>query len=204
MSPVHSAADGGHASCLNLLIEKGFDVNSLLGDHISDHYLDMRKTPLYFAVCNNDVTCTEMLLEAGANPNLDPLFCLLVAVRASHYELVRLLLAHGANANCFFTAVCDTVFPTALQYCLHDEMMMRLLLNNGYRVESCFQCEHRFCISAQSYTATGDTGNKVTVRSSSAPAQYIHDNQIVQSHNTIIIPTFVIITIVISSYCRCY
>ncbi|KAM9467900.1 ankyrin repeat and SOCS box protein 15b [Clarias gariepinus] len=162
MSPVHSAADGGHASCLNLLIEKGFDVNSLLGDHISDHYVDMRKTPLYFAVCNNDVTCTEMLLEAGANPNLDPLFCLLVAVRASHYELVRLLLAHGANANCFFTAVCDTVFPTALQYCLHDEMMMRLLLNNSYRVESCFQCEHRFCISAQSYTATGDTGNKVT------------------------------------------
>ncbi|KAF5892671.1 ankyrin repeat and SOCS box protein 15-like, partial [Clarias magur] len=165
MSPVHSAADGGHASCLNLLIEKGFDVNSLLGDHISDHYGDMRKTPLYFAVCNNDVTGTEMLLEAGANPNLDPLFCLLVAVRASHYELVRLLLAHGANVNCFFAAVCDTGFPTALQYCLHDEMMMRLLLNNGYSVESCFQCEHSFCISTQSYTAASDawsSSNKVT------------------------------------------
>ncbi|MCJ8743109.1 hypothetical protein PDJAM_G00089970 [Pangasius djambal] len=165
MSPVHSAADGGHASCLNLLIGKGFDVNSLLGDHISSNYGDMRKTPLYFAVCNGDVTCAEMLLEAGANPDLDPLFCLLVAVRASHYELVRLLLAYGANVNCFFTAICDTVFPTALQYCLHDEIMMRLLLNNGYHVESCFQCEHNFCIFTQSYTTADDTCsyfNKVT------------------------------------------
>ncbi|XP_017350330.1 ankyrin repeat and SOCS box protein 15b isoform X3 [Ictalurus punctatus] len=165
MSPVHSAADGGHASCLNLLIKKGFDVNSLLGDHISNNYNDMRRTALYFAVCNGDVTCTEMLLEAGAKPDLDPLVCLLVAVRASHYELVRLLLAHGANVNSFFTAISDTVFPTALQYCLHDEIMVRLLLNNGYRVESCFQCDHNFCICTQSYTTSDDTSsyfNKVT------------------------------------------
>lgn len=173
MSPVHSAADGGHASCLNLLIEKGFDVNTLLGDHISNNYGDMRKTALYFAVSNSDITCAEMLLEAGAKPDLDPLLCLLVAVRASHYELVRLLLAHGANVNCFFTAICDTVFPTALQYCLQDEIMMRLLLNNGYRVESCFECEHRYCIRTQSYTSNKDTcncSNKVTVSSGSSPA----------------------------------
>ncbi|KAK2832567.1 hypothetical protein Q7C36_016029 [Tachysurus vachellii] len=165
MSPVHSAADGGHAICLNYLIEKGFDVNSLLGDHISSNYSDMRKTALYFAVCNGDVTCAEMLLEAGAKPDLDPLLCLLVAVRASHYELVRLLLAHGANVNCFFTAISNTMFPTALQYCLHDEIMFRLLLNNGYHVESCFQCEHNFCIQTESYTTTDDTCsyfNKVT------------------------------------------
>lgn len=34
-SPLHSAADGGHAACLELLIEKGFDINALLEDHIS-------------------------------------------------------------------------------------------------------------------------------------------------------------------------
>ncbi|XP_046730036.1 ankyrin repeat and SOCS box protein 15b [Silurus meridionalis] len=164
MSPVHSAADGGHASCLNLLIEKDFDVNCLLGDHISSNYGDMRKTALYFAVCNSDVTCAEMLLEAGAKPNLDPLFCLLVAVRASHYELVRLLLSYGANVNCFFTAIIDTVFPTALQYCLHDEIMMRLLLNNGYHAKSCFQCDHN-CVSTHSCTTDEHTSgyfNKVT------------------------------------------
>ncbi|XP_022527429.2 ankyrin repeat and SOCS box protein 15b isoform X1 [Astyanax mexicanus] len=142
MSPVHSAADGGQAACLELLIEKGYDVNALLGGHISDNYGDMRKSPLYFAVSNGDVTCAEMLLSAGAEPDLDPLRCLLVAVRAGRYELVRLLLAHGADVNCFFTAISDTVFPTALQYCLQDHMMLRLLLNNGYSAESCFRCRH--------------------------------------------------------------
>lgn len=142
MSPVHSAADGGHADCLELLIKNNFDVNSILGCHISENYGDMRKTPLYFAICNGDVTCTEMLLKAGAKPDLDPLHGLLVAVRAGKHELVRLLLAYGANVNCVFSVVNDTVFPTALQYCLKDEMMLRLLLNNGYNAESCFECHH--------------------------------------------------------------
>ncbi|XP_018602784.2 ankyrin repeat and SOCS box protein 15-like isoform X1 [Scleropages formosus] len=141
-SPVHSAADGGHVECLRLLIESGFDVNAILEKHISENYADMRKSALYFAVSNGDVTCAEMLLNAGANPDADPLRCLLVAVRAGRYEIVRLLLAKQADVNCYFTAVSDTVFPTALQYCLRDEMMMRLLLNNGYDAESCFLCCH--------------------------------------------------------------
>lgn len=141
-SPVHSAADGGHAQCLELLLDLGFDVNSLLDQHISENYGDLRKSALYFAVCNGDVTCTELLLTAGAKPDLDPLRCLLVAVRAGRYEIVRLLLASGADVNCFFTVVNDTVFPTALQYCLKDEMMMRMLLNSGYDAEKCFSCNH--------------------------------------------------------------
>ncbi|XP_076120518.1 ankyrin repeat and SOCS box protein 15-like isoform X2 [Alosa pseudoharengus] len=141
-SPVHSAADGGHVRCLELLVEKGFNVNALLDTHISENYGDMRRSALYFAVSNGDVTCTEMLLNAGAKPDLDPLSCLLVAVRAGRYEIVKLLLAKRANVNCYFTVVSDTVFPTALQYCLRDEIMMRLLLNNGYNVEKCFSCHH--------------------------------------------------------------
>ncbi len=170
MSPVHSAADGGQADCLKLLIEKGFDVNPILGCHISENYGDTRKTPLYFAVCNEDVTCAEMLLKAGAKPDLDPLRCLLVAVRAGKYELVRLLLAYGADVNCIFS-ITDTLFPTALQYCLKDEMMLRLLLNNGYHTESCFECYHDNCVTthtwaedrSQSYLIKSST-NKVTVR----------------------------------------
>ncbi|XP_027128806.1 ankyrin repeat and SOCS box protein 15 isoform X1 [Larimichthys crocea] len=141
-SPVHSAADGGHVHCLELLLQKGFNVNSLLDPHISDNYGDMRRSPLYFAVSNGDATCTEILLKSGANPDLDPLRCLLVAVRSGRYEIVKLLLAAKANVNCYFTVVNDTVFPTALQYCLKDEVMLRLLLNNGYNAEKSFCCNH--------------------------------------------------------------
>ncbi|KAJ8387710.1 hypothetical protein AAFF_G00151410 [Aldrovandia affinis] len=146
-SPLHSAAEGGNAQCLQLLLDYGFSVNDILVNYISEDYGDMRKTPLYFAVSNGDVTCTEMLLNAGAKPDLDPLRCLLVAVRAGQYELVKMLLTKQANVNCYFTVVSDTVFPTALQYCLRDEMMMRLLLNNGYDAERCFCCYHdnSFC-----------------------------------------------------------
>ncbi|KAF3855299.1 hypothetical protein F7725_023354 [Dissostichus mawsoni] len=141
-SPVHSAADGGNTRCLELLLQKGFDVNAQLAPHISDNYGDMRKSPLYFAVSNGDATCTEILLKSGANPNLDPLCCLLVAVRSGCYDIVKLLLAAKADVNCYFTVLNDTVFPTALQYCLKDEVMMRLLLNNGYNAEKCFCCHH--------------------------------------------------------------
>ncbi|XP_067293079.1 ankyrin repeat and SOCS box protein 15 isoform X3 [Pseudorasbora parva] len=141
-SPIHTAADGGHVRCLELLVDKGFDVNALLDTHISEKYGDMRRTALYFAVSNGDVTGTQLLLNAGAKTDLDPLRCLLVAVRAGRYEIVRLLLAGQADVNCYFTEVNDTVFPTALQYCLRDEMMMRLLLNGGYDAEKCFCCPH--------------------------------------------------------------
>ncbi|CAJ1054928.1 ankyrin repeat and SOCS box protein 15b isoform X1 [Xyrichtys novacula] len=143
-NPVHSAADGGQAECLELLLQKGYDVNALLGMHISENYSDLRKSPLYFAVCNGDVTCAEMLLTAGARTDLDPLRCILVAVRAERYELVRLLLSYGAEVNCYFNAICNTQFPTALQYCLKDPVMMRLLLNSGYDAYKCFQCCHGY------------------------------------------------------------
>ncbi|KAM6202788.1 ankyrin repeat and SOCS box protein 15 [Rhynchocyon petersi] len=142
LTPIHSAADGQNAQCLELLVENGFDVNSLLADHISESYDDQRKTALYFAVSNNDVQCTEVLLAAGADPNLDPLNSLLVAVRANNHEIVRLLLAHGADVNCYFMHVNDTRFPSAIQYALNDEAMLRLLLNHGYQVEMCFDCMH--------------------------------------------------------------
>lgn len=130
---------------------------------ISENYGDLRKTALYFAVSNGDVTCAEMLLAAGARTDLDPLRCILVAIRAERcgmhiythkhvwvyevaaitcdfllrYELVQLLLSYGAEVNCFFRVICNTVFPTALQYCLRDRVMLRLLLSSGYQAYKC-------------------------------------------------------------------
>lgn len=60
----------------------------------AENYGDLRKTPLYFSISNGDVTCAEMLLAAGARTELDPLRCILVAVRAercSPYTCVHVL-----------------------------------------------------------------------------------------------------------------
>lgn len=140
---------------------------------VKENYVDLRKTPLYFAISNGDVTCAEILLAAGARTDLDTLRCILVAVRAercgvyicvyvfsfqinyvveamqeraslvvccrnlltflSRYELVQLLLSYGAEVNCYFRVISNTVFPTALQYSLRDHVMLRLLLNSGYQ-----------------------------------------------------------------------
>lgn len=54
---MHSAADGGQVECLELLIEKGYDVNALLHIYISGrtnrglHYSTQIKPKAYFIVC---------------------------------------------------------------------------------------------------------------------------------------------------------
>ncbi|XP_077591961.1 ankyrin repeat and SOCS box protein 15-like [Stigmatopora nigra] len=141
-SPVHSAAEGGQSRCLALLLSHGFDVNYRMSALHSRNYADMRQSALYFAVSNGDADCVRQLLDAGAKPDLDPLSCLLVAVRSGHHRIVRMLIEAKADVNRYFGAVSDTLFPTALQYCLKDATMMRMLLNSGYKVEKCFLCRH--------------------------------------------------------------
>lgn len=102
MSPLHSAAAGGHSQCLKVncrshscfhlhvcckwllaspsqaLLDAGYDPNYMLHPWVRRSYDDERKSALFFAVSNNDVTCAELLLEAGAMTNQDPVKCLQV------------------------------------------------------------------------------------------------------------------------------
>ncbi|OXB83029.1 UNVERIFIED_CONTAM: hypothetical protein H355_001372 [Colinus virginianus] len=139
ISPIHSAAAGAHPQCLEFLLKSGFDANFMLDQRIRKGYDDRRKSALYFAVSNGDISSAQLLLNAGALPNQDPINCLQIALRMGNYELMNLLLRHGANVN-YFCRVNTTHFPSALQYALKDEVMLRMLMNYGYDVQRCFDC----------------------------------------------------------------
>ncbi|KAL4617915.1 ankyrin repeat and SOCS box protein 14 [Arapaima gigas] len=141
MSPLHSAAAGGQPQCLEVLLRAGYDVNFMLHQYVRRNYDDERRSALFFAVSNDDVRSVKLLLEAGAMPNQDPVKCLQVALRLGNYELINMLLRHGANVN-YYSRINTTHFPSALQYALKDEVMLRMLLNYGYDVQRCFDCPY--------------------------------------------------------------
>lgn len=141
MSPLHSAAAGSHAHCVDLLLKAGYDPNFMLHPRVRRNYDDERRSALFFAVSNNDLQCSRLLLEAGAMVNQDPVNCLQVALRQGNYELINILLKFGANVN-YYSRVNTTHFPSALQYALKDEVMLRMILNHGYDVKRCFDCPY--------------------------------------------------------------
>ncbi|XP_038553660.1 dynein heavy chain 12, axonemal-like [Micropterus salmoides] len=141
MSPLHSAAAGGHPHCIKALLDAGYDPNYMLHPWVQRSYDDERKSALFFAVSNNDVPSAKLLLEGGAMANQDPIKCLQVALRLGNYELIDLLLRFGANVN-YYCKVNTTHFPSALQYALKDEVVLRMLCNYGYDVGRCFDCPY--------------------------------------------------------------
>lgn len=141
MSPLHSAAAGGHAQCVETLLKAGYDPNVMLHPRVRRNYDDERRSALFFAVANSDLQCTRLLLEAGAMVNQDPVSCLQVALRQGNYELINTLLKFGANVN-YYSRLNATHFPSALQHALKDEVMLRMILNHGYDVKRCFDCPY--------------------------------------------------------------
>ncbi|KAL6112393.1 asb14 [Pungitius sinensis] len=141
ISPLHSAAAGGHPHCIKALLDAGYDPNYMLHPWVQRSYDDERKSALFFAVLNNDVTSARLLLEAGAMANQDPIKCLQISLRVGNYELINLLLRFGANVN-YYCRINTTHFPSALQYALKDEVVLRMLCNYGYDVERCFDCPY--------------------------------------------------------------
>lgn len=141
ISPLHMAAERNRDNVLEMLIGAGFDVNFLLSEDWSKMYEDHRSTALYCAVCNSNLDAATMLLEAGANPNLDIFNPLLVAVRKSCMEMVKLLVNHGANVNSILSTH-PTDFPAALIFCMNSLPMTKYLMDNGCDALSCFKCDY--------------------------------------------------------------
>ncbi|XP_053345229.1 ankyrin repeat and SOCS box protein 2-like isoform X1 [Clarias gariepinus] len=141
ISPVHLSAESNEDGALELLIHSGFDVNFLLAPDRSRMYEDRRVSALYFAVENRNVEAACMLLDAGADPNLDPFNVLLLAVRQGHVRMVSLLLEHGANVNASLPTHPST-FPACVMLSVRNITMMKCLMDHGCDAEACFQCEY--------------------------------------------------------------
>ncbi len=141
ISPFHLAAEHNRDEVLETLIEAGYDVNTKLSDDWSKMYEDRRCTALYSAVVNRNTEAAAMLLEAGADPNLDIFNPLLVAVRKASMEMVTLLVKHGANINALLPTH-PTSFPAVMVFCMKYKAMMKYLLDNGCDALSCFNCQY--------------------------------------------------------------
>ncbi|MED6278893.1 hypothetical protein CHARACLAT_028684 [Characodon lateralis] len=139
ISPLHIAADRNRDEILELLIKSGFSVNAEQSDEHSKMYEDRRRTALYFSVSNGNLEAAEMLLEAGANPNLDIFNPLLIAVRLSWMDMAELLVRYGADVNTQMSTQ-PSSFPSAILLSMESLPVLKLLLDNGCDANLCFQC----------------------------------------------------------------
>ncbi|CAL8315552.1 unnamed protein product [Merluccius merluccius] len=141
ISPLHVAAEHNMDDVLELLIEAGFDVNAQLSPEHAKLYEDRRTTALYFAVANNNVEAARMLLDAGADPNLDIFNPLLVAVRLGCIQTVTMLIDRGANVNAYLSTH-PTSFPATVLFAMKYLSMLKYLMDNGCDALACFRCTH--------------------------------------------------------------
>jgi ankyrin repeat protein len=91
---LHNAAGDGDVARLRLLIERG-DARYLLSTFDRD-----RRTPLHHAADGGHREAAQLLLDAGADPNLvEELFytAISLAARRGDLDMVKLLLAGGAD-----------------------------------------------------------------------------------------------------------
>ncbi|XP_037393610.1 ankyrin repeat and SOCS box protein 2-like isoform X7 [Pygocentrus nattereri] len=143
ISPLHLAAENDEDDVLELLIQADFEINAVLAPKHSHMYEDRRITALYFAVDNSNIEAATMLLEAGADPNLDPFNPLLLAVRKDHVEMATLLMEHGANVNASIPTH-PTTFPACVMLSVRNLTMLKCVMDHGGDAIACFQCEYSF------------------------------------------------------------
>lgn len=139
ISPLHLAAERNHDAVLEALLGARFDVNAPLAPERARLYEDRRSSALYFAVVNNNVYATELLLVAGADPNLDVINPLLVAIRHGCLRTMQLLLDHGANIDAYI-ATHPTSFPATIMFAMKCLSLLKFLMDLGCNGEPCFSC----------------------------------------------------------------
>jgi len=91
---VEELCDGGSTQMVALLLEQGADANGWDGQH--------QMTPLLAAVFDRENQAVQLLLQAGADPNVhsdEGQSALLSSVEANDLEMTAALLRHGATRS---------------------------------------------------------------------------------------------------------
>ncbi|XP_053331658.1 ankyrin repeat and SOCS box protein 2 isoform X2 [Spea bombifrons] len=141
ISPLHIAAERNNDDVLEELVNAGYDVNFTLSHDRARLYEDKRSTALYFAVMNNNIHATQLLLEAGANPNIDLINPLLISIRHGCCKTMKLLLDHGANINAYI-ATHPTSFPATIMFSMRFLSILKFIMDLGCDGETCFKCDY--------------------------------------------------------------
>ncbi|XP_077124415.1 ankyrin repeat and SOCS box protein 2 isoform X2 [Ranitomeya variabilis] len=141
ISPLHIAAERNNDDILEELINAGYDVNFTLSFDRARLYEDRRSTVIYFSVMNNNIPATKLLLEAGANPNIDIINPLLISIRHGCLTTMKMLLDHGANINAYISTH-PTSFPATIMFSMKYLSLLKYIMDLGCDAESCFTCEY--------------------------------------------------------------
>lgn len=122
-APLHFAAIRGDAAMTTLLLSNSADVKVLS---------IYNETPLYVAAALGKTNVAELLLAAGADPNVrrfdNAATPLVEAVWSGHRDMVKLLLEHGANPNVAVLAGQAGVTPLMSAVSQKDPELVALLL----------------------------------------------------------------------------
>ncbi|KAG9481830.1 hypothetical protein GDO78_010841 [Eleutherodactylus coqui] len=141
ISPLHIAAERNNDDILEELINAGYDVNFTLSHDRARLYEDRRSTVIYFSVMNNNIYATKLLLEAGANANVDIINPLLISIRHGCVTTMKMLIDHGANINAYISSH-PTSFPATIMFSMKYLSLLKYIMDFGGDADSCFTCEY--------------------------------------------------------------